>query len=224
MKKIFIIYSCVFILISRTWGLPMSFSGSQNKEQIEKEKINLILSLIKDKDMVSFRKLFIPQIEDLSPAYNDRISVLFNNFPIQTYEIIDIMGYEAAAFGGGDGYVQWNVSALISTNIGELRLRFIDIRKNYKNKKNIGIRSLFLADKHKAAKSDFKFENFQPGIFIRAEAYLTCRVVTKGIKADCNHLMRTATPTLCVGVVDSGVNSFFRLPRYPKRRLTKVHN
>ena len=27
--------------------------------------------------------------------------------------------------------------------------------------------------------------------FIRAEGYLTCRVVTKGIKADCNYLMRT---------------------------------
>ncbi|MFC2387894.1 hypothetical protein, partial [Treponema socranskii] len=94
------------------------------------------------------------------------ISDLFNNFPIQTYEIIDIMVYEVAAFGGGDGYIQWNVSALISTNIGELRLRFIDVRKNYKNKKNIGIRSLFLADKHKASKSDFRFENFQPGIFI----------------------------------------------------------
>ena len=150
----------------------MSFSDNQDKEQMEKEKINLILSLIKDKDMISLRKLFIPQIEDLSPTYNDGISDLFNNFPIQTYEIIDIMVYEVAAFGGGDGYIQWNVSALISTNIGELRLRFIDIRKNYKNKKNIGIRSLFLADKHKAAKSDFKFENFQPGIFIRAEALI----------------------------------------------------
>ena len=166
MKRIFVIYSCIFILINRTWGLPMSFSGSQNKEQIENEKINLILSLIKDKDRISLRKLFIPQIEDLSPTYNDDISDLFNNFPIQTYEIIDIMVYEAAAFGGGDGYVRWNVSALISTNIGELRLRFIDVRKNYKNKKNIGIRSLFLADKHKAAKNDFTFENFQPGIFI----------------------------------------------------------
>ena len=40
------------------------------------------------------------------------------------------------------------------------------------------------------------------GYFIRAEAFLTCRVVTKGIKADCNHLMRTATPTLAPGGVD----------------------
>ncbi len=165
-KRISIIYFCIFILITRTWSLPMSFSDNQDKEQMEKEKINLILSLIKDKDMISLRKLFIPQIEDLSPTYNDGISDLFNNFPIQTYEIIDIMVYEVAAFGGGDGYIQWNVSALISTNIGELRLRFIDVRKNYKNKKNIGIRSLFLADKHKASKSDFRFENFQPGIFI----------------------------------------------------------
>ena len=139
----------------------MSFSDRQDKEQIEKEKINLILSLVKDKDMVSFRKLFIPQIEDLSPTYNDDVNNLFNGFQIKTYEIIDIMVYEAAAFGGGDGYVRWNVSALISTNIGELRLRFIDVRKNYKNKKNTGVRSLFLADKHKAAKSDFKFENYK---------------------------------------------------------------
>ena len=28
-------------------------------------------------------------------------------------------------------------------------------------------------------------------------------VVTKGIKADCNHLMRTTYPEACVGVVDS---------------------
>ena len=166
MKRILVICFCVFMLINKIWSLPMLFSDSQDKEQIEKEKINLILSLIKDKDMVSFRKLFIPQIENLSPTYNDDINDLFNNFPIQTYKIIDIMVYEAAAFGGGDGYVRWNVSALISTNIGELRLRFIDVRKNYKNKKNIGIRSLFLADRHKAARSDFKFENFQPGIFI----------------------------------------------------------
>ena len=30
----------------------------------------------------------------------------------------------------------------------------------------------------------------------------TLCVVTKGIKADCNHLMRTTYPDACVGVVD----------------------
>lgn len=166
MKRIMVVCFCVFVLINKIWSLPMLFSDSQDKEQIEKEKINLILLLIKSRDKISLRKLFVPQIEKLSPTCNEDINNLFSNFSIQTYEIIDIMVYEAAAFGGGDGYIQWNVSALISTNIGELRLRFIDVRKNYKNKKNIGIRSLFLADRHKAVRSDFKFENFQPGIFI----------------------------------------------------------
>ena len=32
----------------------------------------------------------------------------------------------------------------------------------------------------------------------------TLCVVTKGIKADCNHLMRTTYPDACVGVVDYG--------------------
>lgn len=144
----------------------MSFSDNQNMEYIEKEKINLILLLIKNKNKVSLRKLFIPQIETSSPTYENDINNLINSFQIQTYEIIDVMVCEAAAFGGGNGYICWNVSALISTDVGELRLRFIDVRKNYKNKKDIGIRSLFLAERHKVPKSNFKFENFQPGIFI----------------------------------------------------------
>ncbi|MEL3906576.1 MAG: hypothetical protein P1P65_06065 [Treponema sp.] len=44
--------------------------------------------------------------------------------------------------------------------------------------------------------------------FIHAEGLIPRRslcVVTKGIKADCNHLMRTTTPMLCVGVVDCGI-------------------
>ena len=166
MKKIFILCFCIFILINKTWSLLPSFSDNQNKEYTEKEKINLISSSIKDKDKISLRKLFIPRIENFSPTYNDDVNNLFNGFQIKTYEIIDIMVYEAAAFGDGGGYIQWNVSALISTDIGELRLRFIDVRKNYKNKKDIGIRSLFLAEKHKASKDNFKFDNFQPGVFI----------------------------------------------------------
>ena len=39
--------------------------------------------------------------------------------------------------------------------------------------------------------------------FIRAEGlYPDACVVTKGIKADCNHLMRTTYPDARVGVVD----------------------
>ena len=43
--------------------------------------------------------------------------------------------------------------------------------------------------------------------FIRAEGLIpavlgNACVVTKGIKADCNHLMRTTYPDACVGVVD----------------------
>ena len=40
----------------------------------------------------------------------------------------------------------------------------------------------------------------------------TLCVVTKSIKADCNHLMRTTYPDACVGVVDSAGKTL------PKRR------
>ena len=45
----------------------------------------------------------------------------------------------------------------------------------------------------------WKLLHFKEGLFVRRVEYPDACVVTKGIKADCNHLMRTTYPDACVG-------------------------
>lgn len=65
------------------------------------------------------------------------------------------MVYESALYKDGEGIVQWNVSMLIATDIGELRLMFVDVRKDYRHKENVGIRGLFLLEERKVDEIDF---------------------------------------------------------------------
>ena len=72
---------------------------------------------------------------------------------------------------------------------------YIFIAKDSFDNKKEGIRSLKIIKESDEDKYFCYWQDMKAEIFIRAEGWLTCRVVTRAIKAD------------------SGVNFFFRLPR-----------
>ena len=152
MKKLFYVVVYGMILFTEGWGWPLIF---QDMKHIEKKKAEALLLAIKNKDKISFKKYFIPHIEHFSSHYDEDVDHLFERFQIQTYEVIDVMVYESALYQDGEGIVQWNVSMLIATDIGELRLMFVDVRKDYRHKENVGIRGLFLLEERKADEIDF---------------------------------------------------------------------
>ena len=123
------------------------------------------------KQRYSFKKHFIPHIGHFSSHYDEDVDHLFERFQIQTYEVIDVMVYESALYKDGEGIVQWNVSMLIATDIGELRLMFVDVRKDYRHKENVGIRGLFLLEERKADEIDFDDFNLRTlpyGVYVES--------------------------------------------------------
>lgn len=57
---------------------------------------------------------------------------------------------------------------LIATDIGELRLRFVDVRKDYRHKENVGIRGLFLLEERNADEIDFDLRTLPYGVYVES--------------------------------------------------------
>lgn len=164
-SKYYIIIVYLFMEISMLWSLGRSLYVNPNMEKIEKEKAEKILEAIKNKDVISFQKLFAPDIEAISPTYNEDVKTLFENFKIQNYEVVEVTIYESERCRYGDVIVKWNVFCKIKLDEAHYHLSFIDIRKNSKNKINTGVYSLELIDSETSQKLRIKFDDMEAGVF-----------------------------------------------------------
>ncbi len=57
---------------------------------------------------------------------------------------------------------------LIATDNGELRLRVVNVRKDYRYKENLEIRGLFLLEERKVDEIDFNLRAFPDGVHIES--------------------------------------------------------
>ena len=64
--------------------------------------------------------------------------------------------------------IEWNVSMLIATDNGELQLRAVNVRKDYRYKENVEIRSLFLLEERKVDEIDFNLRAFPDGVHVES--------------------------------------------------------
>lgn len=166
-KKYCVILVCLLVEVSMLWGYGMhDLYINPNMEKIEKGKAEQILEAIKNKDKKSLRSLFVPEIEDLSPTYNEDVKALFEKYEMQSYEIISIAVCPlTSSFGDGNIFVRWETFCKIEVDGIYYRLVFIDIRKDTKNKKNIGLYTIELMEREKAKKLGRTTDDMGAGVF-----------------------------------------------------------
>ena len=166
-KKYCVILVCLLVEVSMLWGYGMhDLYINPNMEKIEKGKAEQILEAIKNKDKKSLRSLFVPEIEDLSPTYNEDVKALFEKYEMQSYEIISIAVCPlTSSFGDGNIFVRWETFCKIEVDGIYYRLVFIDIRKDTKNKKNIGLYTIELMEREKAKKLRRTTDDMGAGVF-----------------------------------------------------------
>ena len=166
-KKYCVILVCLLVEVSMLWGYGMhDLYINPNMEKIEKGKAEQILEAIKNKDKKSLRSLFVPEIEDLSPTYNEDVKALFEKYEMQSYEIISIAVCPlTSSFGDGNIFVRWETFCKIEVDGIYYRLVFIDIRKDTKNKKNIGLYTIELMEREKAKKLRRTMDDMEAGVF-----------------------------------------------------------
>lgn len=166
-KKYCVILVCLLVEVSMLWGYGMhDLYINPNMEKIEKGKAEQILEAIKNKDKKSLRSLFVPEIEDLSPTYNEDVKALFEKYEMQSYEIISIAVCPlTSSFGDGNIFVRWETFCKIEVDGIYYRLVFIDIRKDTKNKKNIGLYTIELMEREKAKKLRRTTDDMEAGVF-----------------------------------------------------------
>ena len=166
-KKYCVILGCLLVEVSMLWGYGMhDLYINPNMEKIEKGKAEQILEAIKNKDKKSLRSLFVPEIEDLSPTYNEDVKALFEKYEMQSYEIISIAVCPlTSSFGDGNIFVRWETFCKIEVDGIYYRLVFIDIRKDTKNKKNIGLYTIELMEREKAKKLGRTTDDMGAGVF-----------------------------------------------------------
>lgn len=166
-KKYCVILVCLLVEVSMLWSYGMhDLYINPNMEKIEKGKAEQILEAIKNKDKKSLRSLFVPEIEDLSPTYNEDVKALFEKYEMQSYEIISIAVCPlTSSFGDGNIFVRWETFCKIEVDGIYYRLVFIDIRKDTKNKKNIGLYTIELMEREKAKKLGRTTDDMGAGVF-----------------------------------------------------------
>ena len=166
-KKYCVILVCLLVEVSMLWSHGMhDLYINPNMEKIEKGKAEQILEAIKNKDKKSLRSLFVPEIEDLSPTYNEDVKALFEKYEMQSYEIISIAVCQAtSSFGDGNIFVRWETFCKIEVDGIYYRLVFIDIRKDTKNKRNIGLYTIELMEREKAKKLGRTTDDMGAGVF-----------------------------------------------------------
>jgi hypothetical protein len=166
-KKYCVILVCLLVEVSMLWGYGMhDLYINPNMEKIEKGKAEQILEAIKNKDKKGLRSLFVPEIEDLSPTYNEDVKALFEKYEMQSYEIISIAVCPAtSSFGDGNIFVRWETFCDIEIDDGFYSLIFIDIKKDTKNKKNIGLYAIELVEREKVRKIGITVDDMEAGVF-----------------------------------------------------------
>lgn len=137
----------------------------KDDEIIMQEKAENILQNIKDKNSKKIITMFCPNIVIEYPTLEKDVNKLISKFDCETYQIIKIISYEEGIFGDSKGIIQQNVSCTIKINDNEYKMSFIFIKKNYSNKKDIGLYSLEIIEMGKVIKNTKYFDEMTPGIY-----------------------------------------------------------